>query len=206
MIKISKIVQKSDGYYVVSHTTGKNLGGPYPNRARAQERLGQVQAFKHMKKQGAINPYKALSRLNLIDDLAKGVSKDMLGIKVFGKQSTRSTSALRNAELSTTYIKGMTNKTKLINKLLEKTAKMSEYKVLKKYKVTLSPEERAECLKRKAVWHHGPNGEPTSAVWKSVNPKTGETTYVTNTHRAYRTGNTLKSAIREYHDFIKSTA
>ena len=76
---------------------------------------------------------------------------------------------------------------------------------LKKSKVPLTPEERAEVMKRKAVWHHGPNGEETPAVWKSVDKK-GKTTYVTNTHRAYNTAPTLKGAINRYHKFIKSTA
>ena len=81
----------------------------------------------------------------------------------------------------------------------------SAYEQLKKNKKPLTDEERAECMKKKAVWHHGPNGEPTSAVWKSVN-KNGDTTYITNTHRAYNTAPTLKGAIHKYHSFIKGTA
>jgi hypothetical protein len=46
------IVKKKDGYYVMSeHKTKagkrKNLGGPYPTRAGAAKRLGQVEYFKH---------------------------------------------------------------------------------------------------------------------------------------------------------------
>lgn len=81
-----------------------------------------------------------------------------------------------------------------------------EYETLQKYKKPLTDEERKECFDKKAVWHHGPKGEATPAVWKSVSPKTGKTTYVTATHRAYNTATTLKGAIERYHKFIKGTA
>ena len=80
------------------------------------------------------------------------------------------------------------------------------FEILKKNRKPLTDEERKECMDSKAVWHHGPKGEETAAVWKSVNPKTGEITYVTNTHRAYNTATTLKGAIERYHKFIKGTA
>jgi hypothetical protein len=86
-----------------------------------------------------------------------------------------------------------------------KQARKSSYEVLEKNKVPLSDEEREKCLKEKAVWHHGPGGKESPAVWKSKNSK-GDITYVTNTHRAYRAAPTLDGAIKEYHDFIKSTA
>jgi len=35
-----------DGFKVVSEE-GKNLGGPYPSRKQAEERLRQVEYFKH---------------------------------------------------------------------------------------------------------------------------------------------------------------
>lgn len=79
-----------------------------------------------------------------------------------------------------------------------------EYKTLKKNKVKLTDEERAEVLKSKATWHFGKKGQPSPAVWKSeVN---GKTWYVTNTHRAYNVTSTLKGTIKRYHDFIKGTA
>ena len=81
----------------------------------------------------------------------------------------------------------------------------SKMETLKKNKKPLSDEEHAECLKKKAVWHHGQDGAPSPAVWKSVN-KDGKTTYVTNTHRAYNTATTLKGGIKCYHDCIKGTA
>ena len=84
-------------------------------------------------------------------------------------------------------------------------AEKSDFEALKKNKKPLTDEERAECLKKKAVWHHGRNGAASSAVWKSVN-KNGKTTYVTNTHRAYNIATTLKGAIGKYHSFIKGTA
>jgi len=87
----------------------------------------------------------------------------------------------------------------------EYLAEASAFKVLTKHKVELSPEERATVMKEKAVWHHGPNGSPSPAVWKSTD-KSGKTTYITNTHRAYNTATTLKGAIGRYHKFIKGTA
>lgn len=84
--------------------------------------------------------------------------------------------------------------------------KQSVYQKLEKNKVDLEPEERKLVMDRKAVWHHGPNGGPTPAVWKSVDPKTGKTTYITNTHRAMNTAPSLKGAIGKYHRFIKGTA
>ena len=84
-------------------------------------------------------------------------------------------------------------------------AEASDFDQLKKNKKPLTTEEREECLKKKAVWHHGNNGAPSPAVWKSVN-KNGKTTYVTHTHRAYNTASTLKGAIGKYHSFIKGTA
>ena len=79
------------------------------------------------------------------------------------------------------------------------------YAQLKKGKTQLTSDEYDEIMKRKAVWHHGPNGKATHAVWKSVDKK-GNVTYVTNTHRAYNTALTVNGAITRYHDFIKGTA
>ena len=81
----------------------------------------------------------------------------------------------------------------------------SEFKKLQQNKVPLTPEERKIVMDRKTVWHF--NGRaPSPAVWKSVDPKTKKTTYITHTHRAYNTAPTLKGAIGRYHSFIKSTA
>jgi len=79
------------------------------------------------------------------------------------------------------------------------------FAALKKHKVPLTDAERAEVLKRKAVWHHGPQGAPSPAVFKSVMPD-GRTWYTTHTHRAYNVTPTLAGTIERYHQFIKSTA
>jgi hypothetical protein len=81
----------------------------------------------------------------------------------------------------------------------------SDFKKLEKNKVELTPEERKIVMDKKAVWHFN-GGNPSPAVWKSVDPKTKKVTYVTNTHRAYNTAPTLKGAIGRYHSFIKGTA
>ena len=81
----------------------------------------------------------------------------------------------------------------------------NEFKSLEKYKKPLTDDERTVVMKSKAVWHHGPNGEETPAVWKSVS-KDGKETFVTHTHRAFNTATTLKGAIKRYHDFIKGTS
>lgn len=95
---------------------------------------------------------------------------------------------------------------KSFGKEFEKLAKANIFKNLQKYKVPLDPEERSLVMKRGATWNHGPNGEATPAVWKSINPKTRETTYITSTHRAYNVASSVKGAIGRYHAFIKGTA
>lgn len=89
------------------------------------------------------------------------------------------------------------------NLLLEKAK--NEFQKLEKNKKPLTDDEHTECIKKRAVWHHGQNGGETPAVWKSVD-KDGKTTYITNTHRAYNTAPTLKGAIDRYHKFIKGTS
>lgn len=79
-----------------------------------------------------------------------------------------------------------------------------KFETLKENRVNLSDEERAKIMEAKAVWHHGPNGEATPAVWKSI--VRGETWFVTNTHRAYNVTKTVEGTIRRFHRFIRSTA
>ncbi len=81
----------------------------------------------------------------------------------------------------------------------------TNFQLLKANKKPLTMLERAKVMAADATWHHGPNGEPTPAVWKSVD-KTGKVTYVTHTHRAFNTAPTLRGAITRYHRFIKGTA
>lgn len=92
-----------------------------------------------------------------------------------------------------------------IRRLVEyKAGKGPRMPALKKGKVKLTDEERDLVMQRKATWNHGPNGEPSPAVWKSA--VNGKTWYVTNTHRAYNLTSTLKGTIKRYHDFIKGTS
>ncbi len=85
----------------------------------------------------------------------------------------------------------------------------SEFEKLKNNKIALTPEERKECMDRKAVWHShfGQDGKqhPTPAVWKARR-ENGTIAYICNTHRAYQVRNSLDAAINIFHKFIKSTA
>ncbi len=96
----------------------------------------------------------------------------------------------------------------LINEeiLLMEKRSGDKFKKLEKNKVPLTDEERAEVMDKDATWHFSPGHKPSPAVWKSVDPKTKEVTYITHTHRAYNTAPTLKGAISRYHNFIKGTA
>ena len=80
----------------------------------------------------------------------------------------------------------------------------SEFKTLRDNKIPLTDEEREECMKAGAVWHHGSDGKETCAIWKSK-WKDGRIVYGSNTHRAFSTSPTLKGAIKKF-DFIKTTA
>jgi hypothetical protein len=82
----------------------------------------------------------------------------------------------------------------------------NEFQTLKKHAKPLTPDERKKCMDTDTVWHFSHLKSPTPAVWKSIHPKSGKTTFITNTHRAYNTAPTLKGAIGRYHTFIKSTA
>ena len=39
-----------EGWVVISETTGRKLGGPYPKKALAKKRLRQVEYFKKRKR------------------------------------------------------------------------------------------------------------------------------------------------------------
>lgn len=78
-----------------------------------------------------------------------------------------------------------------------------DFKKLRKNQVPLTDEERKLVMDRGAVWHGGPNGEETAAVWKAKY-KNGFK-YICNTHRAAAIKDSLKAAINSYR-FIKTTA
>jgi hypothetical protein len=78
-----------------------------------------------------------------------------------------------------------------------------EMKTLKLNRVELDDDERKQVMRRGAVWHHGPKGKASPAVWKSE--VRGKTYFVCNTHRAAAVKPTLKGAIRAF-DFIKTTS
>jgi hypothetical protein len=79
-----------------------------------------------------------------------------------------------------------------------------QFKTLKKNRKTLSDEERREVMAGNAFWHHGPGGEESPAVWKSV--VNGETWYCSNTHRAFQADKTIKAAIRAFHDVVEPSS
>lgn len=79
------------------------------------------------------------------------------------------------------------------------------FEVLKENKKPLSKRERDKVMKAKAVWHHGPHGEETAAIWKSKDSK-GKVTFVANTHRAMDKSPNLDVMIRKFHKTIKGTA
>lgn len=89
-------------------------------------------------------------------------------------------------------------------KLKQLLSETKEFNKLKKCKVPLTPEERAEVMKAKAVWC-GPNGEETPAIQVAKFPD-GSRKYWCGTHRAWSGScNTLKQAIKKF-EFIKTTA
>jgi len=117
-------------------------------------------------------------------------------------------------------IKGKSTVSQLIDiwnkaqSMFEATEKKSELQILKDNKVPLTDEERKEVFKKDAVWHCGSSIDPNtgekvqkvSAVWKSKHPKTGDITYVSNTHRLYNTAKSLDAIINKFHNFVKDSA
>lgn len=83
--------------------------------------------------------------------------------------------------------------------------KRSEFEILKKNKIALTPEEREQAMTAKAVWHPGNHDKPVCAIWKSKRAN-GDVVFGCNTHRAYNVAPTLKGAIHKFHSFIKGTA
>jgi hypothetical protein len=104
--------------------------------------------------------------------------------------------------------KGHKVSTSPLNKVAYSTKGHPKYKDFKKNRVPLTPDERAEVMKRKAVWnfHFGKDGkrQKTPAVSKAIID--GKTWFETHTHRAINYAPSLRGAISRYHKFIKSTA
>ena len=87
--------------------------------------------------------------------------------------------------------------------------KAPKFKVMKKHRVRLTPEERKQCMDAGAVWNFNVSRDGKKkkcpAVWKAVLPD-GTVWFNTNTHRAWNVASTLRGGIRRYHRFIKGTA
>lgn len=79
-----------------------------------------------------------------------------------------------------------------------------EVSTLKKHQQSLTPEERAEVIKAKATWDHGPGGQASPAVKKSV--VDGKTWYWCATHRCGQVKSTLKGAIHAFHNGVKQSS
>lgn len=79
-----------------------------------------------------------------------------------------------------------------------------DWKILKKNRIPLEPEEHQRVMSANAVWNFSPSGKPSPAVWKTRS-KSGKLVYICNTHRACAIKPTLDQAIKAY-DFIKTTS
>jgi len=77
------------------------------------------------------------------------------------------------------------------------------FKTLKKNKKPLTDEERKKVIDSGAVWHKGPNGEPSPAVQKAV--INGKTWYWCATHRYGEIKKSLNAAIKSF-ERVKETA
>jgi|GEM_PF-730731 len=76
------IVKRKDGFYVVSEK-GKNLGGPYKGRDKAKKRLAQVEAFKHMNINKALD--KAEVKYIILEKAKKQFYKKLIVTYASGK-------------------------------------------------------------------------------------------------------------------------
>jgi hypothetical protein len=79
-----------------------------------------------------------------------------------------------------------------------------KWDTLKKNRTSLTDEERKQVMDAGAIWHHGPKGEATPAVWKAE--VDGKTWYVSNTHRAWSARPSLKGIISQYHKYVEPSA
>lgn len=69
---VLNVIVEKDGKWFVESEKGKNLGGPYDTKAEAEERLKEVEAFKHMDKknqlQQIITNVKPITRIDNMED------------------------------------------------------------------------------------------------------------------------------------------
>jgi hypothetical protein len=79
----------------------------------------------------------------------------------------------------------------------------AELEELKRNRRPLSPSEKREAMAAGCVWHTGPGGKTSCAIWRSV--RGGKSVFVSNTSRCYRVSDTLKDAIKEF-EFVRSTS
>jgi hypothetical protein len=73
---IKNVIVKEDGKWFVRSEAGKNLGGPYSTKQAAEERLKEVEMFKHMKKNQLVTMKSSVSPVSIRNDNMEG--KDWL--------------------------------------------------------------------------------------------------------------------------------
>lgn len=74
--RISTIVKRKDGYYVISEKSGRNLGGPYGSKAAARRRLRQIEYFKH--KSELLDTFELINRTAKSKEEAETLRKESL--------------------------------------------------------------------------------------------------------------------------------
>lgn len=81
----------------------------------------------------------------------------------------------------------------------------SEFAILKGNRASLEGEEKEKAMKSGCVWHFGPGGTESCAIYKSKDTS-GKVWYVSNTHRMYAKSKTLDQAIEKWHKEIKPSS
>lgn len=83
LIVVSTIVKRKKGYYVLSEK-GKNLGGPYKSKSKAQKRLRQVEYFKH--KADLLSQFEMISRTAKTEEEAEAMRTQILELHASDEQ------------------------------------------------------------------------------------------------------------------------